>query len=194
MTQLILASTSPRRAELLRQIGVRFTQQAFEVDESALPGELAAHTALRLARLKAETAARFLPDDHAVLAADTLVGLEGEALGKPHAAEDAKRMLRRLSGRVHEVYSGVALAFKGEIHAFISLSHVHFRPLSDAEIHAYVHRGEPLDKAGSYALQGLAAAFITRLEGSYSGVMGLPLFETAELLRQAGLPIWNHTP
>lgn len=194
MTQLILASTSPRRAELLRQIGVHFAQQAFEVDESALPGELTAHTALRLARLKAKTAARFLPEDHAVLAADTLVDLEGEALGKPQTVEDAKQMLRRLSGRVHEVYSGVALAFKGEIRAFMSLSHVHFRPLNDAEIHAYVHHGEPLDKAGSYAIQGMAAAFITRLEGSYSGVMGLPLFETAELLRQAGLPFWNHTP
>ena len=194
MTPLILASTSPRRAELLRQMGVRFTQHAVEVDESPLHGELVAHTALRLARLKAETAAQLWPDDHAILAADTLIALDGEALGKPLDKNDAIHMLHRLSGRAHEVYSGVALAFKGGIHAFLSLSHVHFRPLSDTDIQAYVHTGEALDKAGSYAIQGMAAAFITRLEGSYSGVMGLPLFETSELLHHAGIPIWKPAP
>ena len=191
MTPLILASTSPRRAELLRQIGVRFVQHAFEVDESALPGEMVAHTALRLARHKAEVAARQAPEGHAVLAADTLIGLDGEALGKPHTPTAAWQMLHRLSGRQHEVYSGVALAFQGEVRAFLALSHVHFRPLTDEEIHAYIQTGEPLDKAGGYAIQGMAAAFITRLEGSYSAVMGLPLFETSELLRQAGVPFWN---
>ncbi|MEW5838471.1 MAG: Maf family protein [Pseudomonadota bacterium] len=194
MTSLILASTSPRRAELLRQIGVRFVQHAVDVDESAQPGEMAAHTALRLARLKAQAAMQQAPEGQAVLAADTLIGLDGEALGKPHNPTAAWQMLHRLSGRQHEVYTGVALAAHGELRAFLSLSHVSFRPLDDADIRAYIQSGEPLDKAGGYAIQGMAAAFITRLEGSYSGVMGLPLFETAELLRQAGLPIWNTAP
>ncbi|MEF3193661.1 MAG: Maf family nucleotide pyrophosphatase [Halothiobacillaceae bacterium] len=191
MSRLILASTSPRRAELLRQIGVTFEQRAIEVDESPRTGEVAAETALRLAVAKAKAGYLQAAPGQAVLAADTLVSLDGEALGKPRDCEDFFAMLRRLSGRRHEVYTAVALAWDGGIQSFLSVSHVDFRPLLDAELAAYWATGEPADKAGGYAIQGRAAVFITRLEGSFSGVMGLPLFETAELLRQAGIDPWN---
>ncbi|MEW6727900.1 MAG: Maf family protein [Pseudomonadota bacterium] len=191
MNRLILASTSPRRAELLRQIGVAFEQRAVEVDESPRPGEVAAETALRLAVAKAEAGRPQAAPGQAVLAADTLVSLDGEPLGKPRDREDFFAMLRRLSGRRHEVYTAVALAWDDQIKSFLSVSHVDFRPLLDAELAAYWETGEPQDKAGGYAIQGLAAIFITRLEGSFSGVMGLPLFETAELLQQAGIPLWS---
>ncbi len=192
MSRLILASTSPRRAELLRQIGVDFVQRAVETDESPHPGEVSAETALRLARSKAEAGVRLATTSaQIVLAADTLVSFENEALGKPRNRDDFIAVMQRLSGRQHEVYTAVALAQADEMRAFLSISHVCFRPLRDAEIIAYWGTGEPADKAGGYAIQGLAGAFITRLEGSYSGVMGLPLFETAELLRHAGIPIWE---
>lgn len=193
MNRLILASTSPRRAALLRQIGVAFEQRAVEVDESPRPGEVAAETALRLAVAKAEAGRPQAAPGQAVLAADTLVSLDGEPLGKPRDREDFFAMLRRLSGRRHEVYTAVALAWDDQIKSFLSVSHVDFRPLLDAELAAYWETGEPQDKAGGYAIQGLAAIFITHLEGSFSGVMGLPLFETAELLRQAGIPLWSTT-
>jgi len=191
MPPLILASTSPRRAELLRQIGVDFVQRAVEIDEAPHPDEIAAQTALRLARTKAEAGRARAANDQPILAADTLVSFEGEALGKPRDRDDGLAMLRRLSGRQHEVYTAVALACAGEVRAFLSVSHVSFRPLAENEIIAYWDTGEPADKAGGYAIQGLAGTFITRLEGSYSGVMGLPLFETAELLRVAGVPLWR---
>lgn len=191
MNRLILASTSPRRAELLRQIGVAFEQRAIEVDESPRTGEVAAETALRLAVAKAEAGRSQAASGQAVLAADTLVSIDGEPLGKPRDREDFFTMLRRLSGRRHEVYTAVALAWEDRLRSFLSVSHVDFRPLLDAELTAYWETGEPQDKAGGYAIQGRAAVFITRLEGSFSGVMGLPLFETAELLRQAGITPWN---
>ncbi|MFZ5467482.1 MAG: Maf family protein [Pseudomonadota bacterium] len=212
MNRLILASTSPRRAELLRQIGVAFEQRTIEVDESPRTGEVAAETALRLAVAKARAGRTLAGPGQAVLAADTLVSVDGEALGKPRDRDDFLAMLRRLSGRRHEVYTAVALAWEDassaaparawgmdaprvreqdEPRAFLSVSHVDFRPLLDAEMAAYWETGEPADKAGGYAIQGRAAVFITRLEGSFSGVMGLPLFETAELLRQAGIATWN---
>jgi septum formation protein len=193
MNRLILASTSPRRAELLRQIGVAFEPRAIEVDESPRTGEVAAETALRLAVAKAEAGRSQATPGQAVLAADTLVSLDGEPLGKPRDREDFFAMLRRLSGRRHEVYTAVALAWEDQIQSFLSVSHVDFRPLLDAELAAYWATGEPQDKAGGYAIQGLAAIFVTRLEGSFSGVMGLPLFETAELLQQAGIPLWSTT-
>ncbi|MEW5973790.1 MAG: Maf family protein [Pseudomonadota bacterium] len=191
MNRLILASTSPRRAELLRQIGVAFEQRTIEVDESPRTGEVAAETALRLAVAKARAGRTQAAPGQAVLAADTLVSVEGEALGKPRDRDDFLAMLRRLSGRRHEVYTAVALAWEDQIKSFLSVSHVDFRPLLDAEMAAYWETGEPADKAGGYAIQGRAAVFITRLEGSFSGVMGLPLFETAELLRQAGITVWS---
>lgn len=191
MSRLILASTSPRRAELLRQIGVDFEQRAIEVDESPRPGEVAAETALRLAVAKAGAGRTLAGPGQAVLAADTLVSVDGEALGKPRDRDNFLAMLRRLSGRRHEVYTAVALAWDDETKAFLSVSHVDFRPLLEDEVATYWDTGEPVDKAGGYAIQGRAAVFITRLEGSFSGVMGLPLFETAELLRQAGIATWN---
>ncbi len=191
MPHLTLASTSPRRADLLRQIGVNFTQCAVNIDETPHFGESVAQAALRLARAKAEAGVRAADPTHAVLAADTLIGFENTALGKPRDCEDFIATMRRLSGRQHEVYTAVALAHANEIKAFLSVSHVSFRPLLENEMIAYWDTGEPADKAGGYAIQGLAGALITRLEGSYTGVMGLPLFETAELLRQAGIPIWQ---
>jgi len=191
MTRLILASTSPRRAELLRQIGVKFTQRAVNIDETPHSGESVAQTALRLARAKAEAGVHAADQGQAVLAADTLISFEGDALGKSQSRDDFISTMRRLSGRQHEVCTAVAIAQDNEIKAFLSISHVSFRPLNDAEIIAYWDTGEPADKAGGYAIQGLAGALITRLEGSYSGVMGLPLFETAELLHHAGVPIWG---
>jgi len=191
MNRLILASTSPRRAELLRQIGVDFEQRAIAVDESPRPGEVAAESALRLALAKAEAGRATARPEQAVLAADTLVSVDGEALGKPRDRDDGLAMLRRISGRRHEVYTAVALAWADQTKAFLSVSHVDFRPLLEEEIAAYWATGEPADKAGGYAIQGRAAMFITRLEGSFSGVMGLPLFETAELLKQAGIAPWG---
>ncbi len=191
MPRLILASTSPRRAELLRQIGVAFTQRPIEVDESPLPGEVAAETALRLALAKARAAWAEAGPDAAVLGADTLVSIEGETLGKPRDEAEHRAMLRRLSGRRHEVYSAVALAWEDEARALLSVSHVHFRPLQEEEIAAYWASGEPADKAGGYAIQGRAAIFISHLQGSFSGVMGLPLYETAELLAEAGIDPWG---
>lgn len=191
MTCLILASASPRRADLLHQIGVRFQQRPVDIDESPLPGETPADTALRLAHAKAMAGRAALDENAAVLAADTLISLDGEPLGKPRDREHGLAILRRLSGRRHEVLTAVALAWDDQIRALLSVSHVEFRPLEEEEILAYWQTGEPVDKAGAYAIQGLAGSFITRLEGSFSGVMGLPLFETTELLQQARIPIWN---
>jgi septum formation protein len=183
-----LASASPRRRELLAQIGVPHTTAAPNIDESVLAGEAAADYVLRMARTKARAArgcAAALP----VLGADTIVVLDGAILGKPASAADGLAMLARLSGRTHTVLTAVALAAGEAAPATrLSTSLVTFRKLSQAECLAYWESGEPRDKAGGYAVQGRAAVFIEHLSGSYSGVMGLPLFETAELLRAAGLP------
>lgn len=186
--QIYLASASPRRRDLLRQIGVECQVSPVDVDEAPHPGEAPAEYVLRLALAKAraghEAVRRLAPLP--VLAADTAVTLDNEILGKPRDRQHALFMMRRLSGRSHKVLTAVAL-IDGEASSRLSVSSVTFRPVSDQEILAYWNTGEPADKAGGYAVQGLAAAFIARLEGSYSGVMGLPLFETAELLQQAGI-------
>jgi septum formation protein len=182
---IILASRSPRRAELLHQVGIDFRIQVADVDESSHPGETAADYVRRVALAKAaavHSGAAGLP----VLAADTAVVVDGLILGKPHDRADALQMLERLSGRTHEVLSGVALIAGGR-HYRLNTSRVSFRPILPQEAASYWATGEPADKAGGYAVQGLAAAFIERIEGSYSGIMGLPLFETLELLRAAGL-------
>ncbi|MEO5343412.1 MAG: Maf family nucleotide pyrophosphatase [Gammaproteobacteria bacterium SHHR-1] len=181
---LYLASASPRRAELLRQIGVSFQPYPAHIDETPRLSESATDFVLRMAQEKAQAAQARLRDPQArVLGADTDVILDGEILGKPADQAQAAAMLRRLSGRSHEVLSGVALADAKGLDWRLSRSRVWFRALSEAEITAYWASGEPLGKAGGYAIQGLGAVFIERLEGSYSGVMGLPLFETAQLLR-----------
>lgn len=188
--QLYLASNSPRRAELLHQIGVNFRVIPAAIDESALAGESPEAHVTRLALEKARAGHAILQGEprRPVLGADTLVAAGDVVLGKPADCEDAIRMLQLLSGRTHRVLSAVALAGESES-CRLSVSRVTFRKLTRAECAAYWGTGEPADKAGGYAIQGLAALFISRLEGSYSGVMGLPLYETAELLAGAGVPL-----
>lgn len=175
-----LASRSPRRAELLRQISVPFVATPAEVDETPLPGESAHAFVQRMAEAKAAavwTQYKDLP----VLGSDTAVVLDGRILGKPVDREDAIAMLMALSGRSHQVLTGVALQQRN-LEYVLSESRVTFRPVEPEEAHAYWDSGEPGDKAGGYAVQGLAAVFIERIEGSYSGIMGLPLFETSRLI------------
>lgn len=186
---LCLASASPRRRELLAQIGVAHTTAAANIDESVLAGEAAAAYVLRMARSKA-LAVRGQAAGLPVLGADTIVLLDGQICGKPASAAEGLAMLERLSGRTHTVLTAVALVSGAAAPTTrLSSSEVTFRRLDRAECLAYWESGEPRDKAGGYAVQGRAAVFIERLNGSYSGVMGLPLFETAELLRAAGMPL-----
>lgn len=179
-----LASASPRRRELLAQLGVHCEVLAVGVDESPRPGETAADLVCRLASAKAMAGIAVRPASAPapVLAADTVVALGSELFGKPVDEADATRILNRLSGRTHAVYTAVAVADGGRERVQLSRSEVTFRPLGSAEIAAYWRTGEPADKAGAYAIQGRGAQFIADLSGSYSGVMGLPLFETARLL------------
>ena len=187
---IYLASRSPRRRELLRQIGVAYRLLDIEVDERVRGGESPSDYVLRVSQDKAVAGleacrqAERLP----VLAADTCVVAGERMLGKPADREEGLWMLRQLSGATHRVYTAVALD-NGRLAARLSVSEVSFRTLSEMEMAAYWASGEPADKAGGYAVQGLAAQFIRELRGSYSGVMGLPLFETAELLREAGIEL-----
>jgi septum formation protein len=187
-----LASSSPRRRELLQQIGVRFRLIGTELDESPLQDETPPAYVSRLAAAKAEAGwqSRDLADAP-VLAADTAVVLDGIILGKPKDKNDAENMLRQLSGRTHQVLTAVAVRSAAGNEIRVSRSLVTFRSIEPAEAVAYWDSGEPRDKAGAYAIQGYAAVFIADLKGSYSGVMGLPLFETAELLKSAGVPNWQ---
>jgi len=197
---LHLASQSPRRLELLRQVGLaptvlplRLAGPRADVDETPRPVEPAREYVQRIARMKAEAGLKAVAGrrlaDGPVLAADTTVSLDGRILGKPTDADDAAAMLRAFSGRSHSVLTAVALAWQDRIALALSESTVRFRILSEAEIAAYIASHEPFDKAGAYGIQGRAALFVERIEGSYSGVMGLPLFETGELLREADLPV-----
>lgn len=186
---LRLASASPRRRELLAQIGVPHVVTPAQVDETPRPNELPRDYVQRMAREKALAVWR-IDDSLPVLAADTTVVLDGVMYGKPRDRDDALGMLSRLSGRTHEVLTAVALATRRDIAVRLNVSEVTFRTLSEAECAAYYATGEPLDKAGAYAIQGLAAVFIESVKGSHSGVVGLPLFETAELLRAAGVSYW----
>jgi len=186
---VILASASPRRAELLHQIGVPHRVVPADIDETRLPGETIEQCVQRLARTKALQVQQRLSVESVrdafrvpVLGADTVVVLDDDMLGKPRDRADALAMLRRLSARTHQVLSAIALAHDNGLHQALSRSEVRFRALSDAECAQYWDSGEPRDKAGAYAIQGRGAVFIESLSGSYSGVMGLPLFETARLL------------
>jgi septum formation protein len=187
---LILASASPRRAALLTQIGVTFRVYTVSLSEDPLPGETPADLARRLALAKARQAWVETGSGAPVLAADTVVALDGVSLGKPADRAGAMDMLERLSGRTHDVYTAVALIARGEEQLALSASRVTMRSTTAAERAAYWATGEPADKAGAYGVQGRAAAFISLLEGSYSGVMGLPLYETAEMLRSAGWTVF----
>jgi septum formation protein len=181
--RLVLASQSPRRRELLALLGVDFEVRPANVDESPMAGELPEDYVIRVATDKA----RALAARQAVLAADTAVVLDGELLGKPATADEARSMLRRLSGRPHTVYSGVVLRDDSGCRVCRVATTVRFRALGAGEIAAYVGTGEPMDKAGAYGIQGLGGAFVTAIEGSYSNVVGLPLAETLALLRASGI-------
>lgn len=182
--RLLLASRSPRRRELLTQIGVDYEVVAVDVDESHRPAESPEAFVQRLAVEKARAGFAASKGDLPVLGSDTIVVRDGVILGKPAGLEDAAAMLMSLAGRSHRVMTAVALVDDVRQSVRLNISQVTFRPLSEAEITAYCETGEPDDKAGAYAIQGLAAAFIAELQGSFSGVMGLPLFETAELLAE----------
>jgi len=198
---LYLASKSPRRAALLAQLAVEFEPLLLreaagrprDVVEEALDAEPAAHYVERMARTKAQIGWQRMQNrklaERPVLGADTEVVLDGDVFGKPRDAADAVRMIRRLSGRTHQVLTAIALRYRDRTDVEVSVSKVTLRRLGAAEIERYVATGEPLDKAGAYAVQGRAAAFVSRLEGSYTGVVGLPLFETATLLARAGVTI-----
>ena len=185
---IYLASASPRRSALLDQIGVPHRVQPVDVDETARSDEAANHYVRRLAVLKAETLWQKLAASQrqAVLGADTAVVLDDEILGKPRDEQDCLRMLKLLSARTHQVFTAVALRASDGCQSRVNVSEVTFRKLADEEIQRYWRSGEPADKAGAYAVQGRAALFIERIAGSYSGIMGLPLFETGELLAAVG--------
>lgn len=199
VNKIYLASKSPRRRELLRQIGVEFellllrdqTPRGPEVNEEALPGEKAEDYVVRVTREKAEFAAnvmlwRRLPV-RPILTADTTVVIDGRILGKPADEAEAIDMLQSLSGRTHQVLTSVALHHEGNISQLTQSSDVTLATLDDGMIHAYCLTGEPYDKAGGYGIQGMAAVFVERIAGSYTGIMGLPLHEAALLLNQAGI-------
>ncbi|WP_373973956.1 Maf-like protein [Chitinibacter sp. SCUT-21] len=191
MTQLYLASGSPRRKELLAQTGVIFERIAAPIDETPLTNENPRDYVIRMAVEKAESGWRHLQDMglalKPVLASDTSVVLGDEILGKPLDAADATAMLQKLSGRTHEVMTSLALRTESGVETMLNISRVTFAPLSAAQIAAYVASGEPMDKAGAYGIQGVGGLFVAHLEGSYTGVMGLPLYETAQLIAKQGL-------
>jgi len=188
--QFYLASASPRRKQLLEQLGLRFQVVVAEVDETVQAGEAPRDYVLRVAGLKATAVAARLGNPRLpVLAADTTVVLDGAILGKPKDRDDAIRMLAHLGGRRHQVLSAVALWNRDVLDTVLNDSWVSFRAIDPVEAGAYWDSGEPRDKAGSYGIQGLGAVFVQSLEGSYSGVMGLPLFETAALLHKAGVRV-----
>ncbi|MCB4360198.1 Maf family protein [Quatrionicoccus australiensis] len=194
--RIYLASRSPRRRELLTQIGIAFDTVLFrageradpETDETPLPGEPALTYVERVARAKAEHGGRIIGwrklPPRPVLSADTTLEFDGEIIGKPLDAADATAILRRLSGRTHRVLTGVAVNHLGRTEFMLSSSEVRFRELSDEEIRDYVMSGEPMDKAGAYGIQGRAGVFVEYIAGSYTGIMGLPVCETEQLLRR----------
>jgi septum formation protein len=183
---LVLASASPRRQELLRNAGFTFEVQPAHIPENPLPGESAKDCAERLAREKALAVARRRPHD-IVLGADTVVVVDGQLLGKPSDAADAARMLRLLSGREHQVVTGVCIVVKGQPSVASETTLVTVSEVTDQEIANYVAGGEPMDKAGAYAIQGIASRWIPRIEGDYNNVVGLPVALVCGMLRQAGV-------
>ena len=194
--RLCLASQSPRRAELLRQAGYEFEIVEPKVDETMTPGEDPPLLTERLSMMKAAAAKKMLGPDSKMevfLGSDTIVVVDGEALGKPRSECHAKQMLRRLSGRTHEVITAVSVLWNNQQASEVVTSEVMFCPLSEALIDDYCASEEPFDKAGGYAIQGRAAVFVENLRGSYYGVMGLPLRETFRLLNNANVyPTWHH--
>jgi septum formation protein len=184
-----LASSSPRRRELLTALGVRFTAAGVDIDETRYDGELVADMVVRLAIAKAHAARASVDRSVPVIGADTAVAVDDDVLGKPESERDAAEMLTRLSGRSHRVLTGVALDYAGEVTSATSVTEVHFREILPGEAADYWQCGEPQDKAGAYAVQGIGGIFVEHISGSYSGVVGLPVFETAELLQKAGVGV-----
>ncbi len=188
--QIILASASPRRMELLDQIKVIYKVYPVDLDETPLLYETPLNYVQRLAAEKSTACVAQLTPDIPVLAADTAVILGDVIMGKPKSEADAMAMLTQLSGKTHQVYSAISL--RGREHGqAVSITEVTFRRLTKQEILAYLHSGEPLDKAGSYAIQGMGSMFVESIKGSFSGVVGLPLFETAQLLSKQGIELFK---
>jgi septum formation protein len=181
--KIILASASPRRVALLNQIGIDCVVMPADIDESALQNESPSDYVLRLAEQKALAIVAKSPNHHLpILAADTTVALGNIIYGKPENDADAFNMLKQLSGSTHQVHTAIALAFNSKVETVLNTTQVEMMLLSDAMISAYIATGEHKDKAGSYAIQGMAGSWIKKITGSYTGVMGLPLYETAQLL------------
>ena len=189
--QFYLASASPRRYELLRRVGLDFISVPVEMEELSREGEQAMDFVVRMAVEKANRAVDLIKNSDKpelpVLAADTCISLSGQILGKPQNEKQAESMLRSLSGRTHDVYTAVALVSKMHVWEDLSVTQVTLGTLSAEEIKVYCASGEPLDKAGAYAIQGLGSAFVKRIEGSYTGVVGLPMYETHRLLAKIGI-------
>lgn len=181
---IVLASGSPRRRGLLSEFGFDFEAVSSDADESGVEGFAPADAVVELAKRKALWVHERRDDDESViLAADTLVAIDGKLLGKPTDEEDAFRMLKSLSGRSHEVYTGIAIVYCGRLISHAECTKVYFRPLDDEEIWAYIKTGEPMDKAGAYGIQEKGGIFVSRIEGDYLNVLGLPLCKTYEILR-----------
>ncbi len=186
---IVLASQSPRRQELMRLFGVDFTIHTADIDETMDPARPPAEEVARVSRRKAEAVAEACGPEDIIVAADTIVVIGGRVLGKPHTKQEAFGMLRTLSGRTHEVLTGLCVRRGAQISSEVVSTRVTFRPLSDGEIRAYIATGEPMDKAGSYGIQRYGAMFVSGIEGDYFSVMGLPVCTLAQRLRAFGVPI-----
>ncbi|OOH86201.1 septum formation protein Maf [Pasteurellaceae bacterium 15-036681] len=193
MKQIYLASNSPRRWELLQNLGLELTRIGGEIDETPLENEIAHDYCLRIAleKNKAAQAVRLAQNlaNLPILTADTTVSIDNQILGKPQDKADALAMLKQLSGRTHQVFTAVCVSYQNKQYSCVQTSEVEFKELSEQEIFAYIKTNEPMDKAGSYGIQGLGGIFIKNLSGSFTGVMGLPVFETTELLKKAGVKV-----
>ncbi len=184
---VVLASRSPRRVELLKQIGIDCMVLPADIDESAQDGETPVDYVVRLAEQKALAVSKSIKSDYTylpIVSADTTVVVDNEVLGKPEDDEDALRILKKLSGKKHEVHTAVAVYLRKKIKIVVSTTIVDMLPLTQAMMHAYIASGEHRDKAGAYGIQGLAGAWVMHIDGSYSGVMGLPLYETLQLINK----------
>lgn len=189
--ELILASASPQRRELLSRLGLEFTVMAAQADETLLPGLSPQEQVVRLSKIKAQAVRDSLEcrAGQVIISADTVVVLEERILGKPKDAAQAAQMLKALSGREHLVLTGVTVLSDAGLQHLCEETRVFFRPLTQTEITAYIHTGEPMDKAGAYGIQGYGALFVEKLIGDYYNVMGLPLCALGQMLRRAGIPI-----
>ena len=192
-SRIILASSSPRRRQLLKQIGVRFSVLPVNIDESTIDEETPGHRVMRLAAEKSLQGKELAQEKLPIIGADTEVVVDNQVLGKPLDKDHALSMLKLLAGRTHKVLSAVSIRATAHWQT-LSVSTVTFRNIAEQEMLAYWNTGEPLDKAGGYAIQGVGAVFVSRMEGSFSGVMGLPLFETAELLGKIGINTFRICP